>query len=117
VRRSDGSEVVVLVNSSFDATAVQTRPVRARGGRDHGRGGPAGPGGHGREAALTGDTAAKVKAAAEAKVPGGTVVRVEGGGRDGSAYHAHVRTSGGSEVVVLVNSSFEATSVVEHPHP
>jgi hypothetical protein len=66
---------------------------------------------------LTGDTAAKVKAAAEAKVPGGTVLRVEGGGRDGSAYHAHVRTSGGSEVVVLVNSSFEATSVVEHPHP
>jgi hypothetical protein len=121
VRTSGGSEVVVLVNSSFEATAVETRPARDGGGRDHGRdhgrGGPGGRGDRGREAALTGDTAAKVKAAAEAKVPGGTVVRVEGGGPGGSAYHAHVRTSGGSEVVVLVNSSFVATSVVEHPHP
>jgi hypothetical protein len=65
---------------------------------------------------LTGDTADKVKAAAEAKVPGGTVLRVEGGGPDGSAYHAYVRRSDGSEVVVLVNASFEATSVAEPPH-
>jgi hypothetical protein len=68
------------------------------------------------ETSLTGDTAAKVKAAAEAKVPGGTVLRVEQGGRDGAAYHAHVRKADGSEVVVLVNSSFEATSVAEHSH-
>jgi uncharacterized membrane protein YkoI len=117
VRSADGKEVVVLVNSSFEATAVQTRPARARGGRDHGRGGPGGRGDHGREAALTGDTAAKVKAAAQAKVPGGTVLRVEDGGPGGSGYHAQVRSADGKEVVVLVNASFEATSVVEHPHP
>jgi uncharacterized membrane protein YkoI len=116
VRKADGTEAVVLVNSSFEATAVQTRPARGRGGRDHGRHGHA-PGGRGREAALTGDTAAKVTAAAEAKLPGATVLRVEQGGPGGSAYHAHVRKADGSEVVVLVNASFEATSVVEHPGP
>jgi hypothetical protein len=66
---------------------------------------------------LTGDTADKVKAAAAAKVPGATVLRVEGGGPAGAAYHAHVRKADGSEVVVLVNSSFEATSVAEPLHP
>jgi hypothetical protein len=66
---------------------------------------------------LTGDTAAKVKAAAAAKVPGGTVLRVEEGGPGGSAYHAHVRKSDGTEVVVLVDASFQATSVQDHKHP
>ena len=117
VRRSDGSEVVVLVNASFEATATQTRPARGRGGRGHGgpghRGGPGGPGG---QAALTGDTAAKVKAAALEKVPGGTVLRTEQGGH-GARYHAHVRKSDGSEVVVLVNARFEATAVKEFARP
>ena len=71
----------------------------------------------GEQTQLTGDTAAKVTAAAEGKVPGGTVLRVEDGGPSGSAYHAHVRKSDGTEVVVLVNSSFEATSVQTHQHP
>jgi hypothetical protein len=66
---------------------------------------------------LTGDAADKVKAAAAAKVPGGTVRRVEDGGPDGSAYHAHVRKSDRTEVVVLVNASFDATSVQEHKRP
>jgi uncharacterized membrane protein YkoI len=111
VRKSDGTEVVVLVDSSFTATSVETRPARGTGGREHG-----GP--RDEQTALTGDAAAKVKAAALGKVPGGTVLRVESGGHDGSAYHAHVRKSDGSEVVVLVSSSFEATSVEEHPpHP
>jgi predicted enzyme related to lactoylglutathione lyase len=120
VRTSDGNEVVVLVNSSFEATSVETRPARDRVGRDHGRRGPGGRdgrGGRGRETALTGDAAAKVKAAAEAKVPGGTVLRVENDADSSSPYEAHVRTSDGSEVVVLVNSSFEATSVTQQRHP
>jgi hypothetical protein len=115
VRTSDGTEVVVLVNSSFEATSVETRPARGRGGRDNGRRGPGGRV-RGRETALSGDTAAKVKAAAEAKVPGGTVLRVENDAASSSPYEAHVRTSAGTEVVVLVNSSFEATSVAEHHH-
>jgi uncharacterized membrane protein YkoI len=120
VRKADGTEVVVLVNSSFEATAVQTRPAGGPGGRGHGRGGPGGPHGgrddHKPETALTGDTADKVKAAAEAKVPGGTVLRVENDTDSTSPYEAHVRKADGTEVVVLVNSSFEATSVQTHQH-
>jgi hypothetical protein len=117
VRTSDGTEVVVPVNSSFEATSVETRPARGRGGRDHDRRGAGRRDGRGRESALTGDTAAKVKAAAEAKVPGGRVLRVETDADSSSPYEAHVRASDGTEVIVLVNSSFEATSVTEHPHP
>ena len=50
-------------------------------------------------------------------MPGGTVLRTEKGGHDGAAYHAHVRKSDGTEVVVLVNSDFEATSVEEMKRP
>jgi uncharacterized membrane protein YkoI len=113
VRKSDGSEVVVLVNASFEATAVQTGGPGGRGDRDHGPGGP-------REAqeALTGDTAAKVKAAAEAKVSGGTVERVENDADSSSPYEAHVTKADGTEVVVLVDSSFNVTSVDAMPgHP
>ena len=103
LRKADGSEVTVLVNSSFEATSVETRPAGGRG--RHGRGGP-----RGGDEALTGDTAAKVKAAALKKVPGATVLETERGGR-GATYHAHVRKADGSEVVVLVNGDFKAIGV------
>ena len=62
------------------------------------------------EQALTGDTAAKVKSAALAKVPG-TVERVETN-VDGSApYEAHIRKSDGSEVEVQVSSDFTVSAV------
>ena len=61
--------------------------------------------------ALSGSVAAKVKAAALAKVPGATVLRTEAGGPYGTAYHAHIKTSGGDTKVVLVDSSFKATAV------
>ncbi len=69
------------------------------------------------EKLLTGDTAAKVKAAAEAKVSGGTVLRVENDADSTSPYEAHVRKADGSEVVVLVNASFDVTSVDAMGHP
>jgi len=61
--------------------------------------------------ALSADVAAKVKAAALAKVPGATVLRTEAGGPYNTAYHAHIKTAGGTEQVVLVNDKFEATAV------
>ncbi|HEX8105591.1 MAG TPA: hypothetical protein VF533_23445 [Solirubrobacteraceae bacterium] len=61
--------------------------------------------------ALSSEVAAKVKAAALEKVPGATVLRTESGGPYDSAYHAHVKTSGGTLKVVLVDASFEATAV------
>ena len=45
------------------------------------------------------------------------MLRTEKGGRDGAAYHAHVRKSDGTEVVVLVNSEFEATAVEADKRP
>jgi hypothetical protein len=52
-----------------------------------------------------------VKAAALAKVSGGTVIRTETDVDHGSPYEAHVRKSDGSEVEVLVNKDFQVTAV------
>jgi uncharacterized membrane protein YkoI len=85
------------------------------GSRRHGahRRGPGGPGRG--ERALTGATAEKVKAAALARIPGGTVMRVETD--RGGVYEAHVRRADGTEVEVKVNRSFKATAVEAHRHP
>ena len=64
------------------------------------------------ETELTGEVAEKVKAAALAAVPGGTIIRVETD-NDGSPYEAHVRTAEGTEVVVKVNDAFEVTATEE----
>jgi uncharacterized membrane protein YkoI len=69
------------------------------------------------ETLLTGDTAAKVKAAAEAKVSGGTVERVETDADHGSPYEAHVTKADGTQAEVLVNASFAVTAVNAMGHP
>ncbi len=61
--------------------------------------------------ALATEDAAKVKAAALAKVPGATVLRTEAGGPYSTPYHAHVRTSDATRQVVLVDAGFTATTV------
>ena len=61
------------------------------------------------ETLLTDGTANKVKAAALAAVPGGTVIRVETDSA-GSPYEAHVRKSDGSIVTVKVDKNFKVTS-------
>ena len=75
-----------------------------------------GPNGQ-RERPLSGDVADKVRAAALAKVDGGTIERVETDADHGSPYEAHVRRSDGTELEVLVNKSFEVTAVNEMQHP
>jgi hypothetical protein len=66
------------------------------------------------EALLTGDTAAKVKAAALAAVPGGTVQRVENDA-EGSPYEAHMTKADGSQVTVKIDASFKVTSIEDGP--
>ena len=61
------------------------------------------------EKLLTDGTASKVKAAALAAVPGGTVIRVETDSA-GSPYEAHVQKSDGSIVTVKIDDSFNVTS-------
>jgi len=110
IKTSDGTRKVVLVDASFEATAVEAE--RARGGR--GKGGPGRPGGGG-ETALTGATKEKVEAAVLGKYSGATIVRTETN-RDGAApYESHITTSAGKELEVLVSKDFEVVEAREHP--
>jgi uncharacterized membrane protein YkoI len=69
------------------------------------------------EKLLTGDTASKVEAAAKAKVPGGTIERVETDVDTGSPYEAHVKKADGSEVIVYVDANFKVTGTGTMGHP
>jgi hypothetical protein len=108
VRTSDGTLKVVLVNSSFEATAVQAD--RGRGPR----GGRGGPGGRG-ETALTGDTKEKVEAAVLDAYPGATIVRTETNGDSSAPYESHITTGAGKALEVLVSKDFKVVDAREHP--
>ncbi len=71
------------------------------------------PPGNPNEQALTGNTAEQVKAAALAKVPGATILRVETD--EGGVYEAHVLKSDGTEAEVHVDKDFVVTSVDARP--
>ena len=64
------------------------------------------------EQALTGDVAAKVRAAALAEVSG-TVERVETNVDSSAPYEAHIRKSDGTSVEVQVSKDFSVTAVNE----
>ncbi len=63
------------------------------------------------ETLLTGDAASKVSAAALAKVPGGTIERVETDADGNAKYEAHMTKADGSRVTVYVNADFDVVSV------
>lgn len=67
------------------------------------------------ETLLTGDTAAKVRAAALAKVSGGTIDRVETDADGNAAYEAHMTRTDGSRVTVYVNKSFKVVGTQSGP--
>jgi len=69
----------------------------------------AGPG----ETLLAGTTAQRVRAAALAAVPGGTILRVETDAQ-GSPYEAHMRKADGTEVTVKVDKAFKVTKIETH---
>ena len=71
------------------------------------------PWGHQRseETLLTGDTASKVRALALAKVPGGTIVRIETDADGNSTYEAHMVKADGTPVTVYVSKGFDVVSV------
>lgn len=111
VVKKDGSRVKVMLDESFTVTSTTAdRGPGSMGGR---HGGPGGPGGGPAETPLTGDQATKAKAAAEAKVPGATVDRVETDADQGAAFEAHVTKSDGSRATVLMDKDFTVTSVVD----
>jgi uncharacterized membrane protein YkoI len=106
--KADGTHVTVYVSAQFEVVSVET-------------GGPGGPGGHrgpggfggprGDETPLTGDTLSKATAAAQAKVPGATVVRAETDAEGNAAYEVHMTKADGTPVTVYVNAQFEVVSV------
>jgi len=63
------------------------------------------------ERPLTGDALAKVTELAKAKVPGGTVIRVETDADGNAAYEAHMVKADGTPATVYVNKQFEVVSV------
>ncbi|HEY7178772.1 MAG TPA: hypothetical protein VH305_06325, partial [Gaiella sp.] len=63
------------------------------------------------ETPLTGDALAKVTQLAKAKVPGGTIVRVETDADGNAAYEAHMVRADGTPVTVYVSRQFEVVSV------
>lgn len=63
------------------------------------------------ETLLIGDTLAKVTALAQAKVSGGTVVRVETDADGHAAYEVHMTNASGAPVTVYVDKQFNVVSV------
>ena len=98
-----GSQIAGAQNGSSNATG-SVSATASQTGTDpatvsHGRG----------ETLLTDGTASRVRAAALAAVPGGTIIRVETDS-DGSPYEAHVRKADGSIVTVKIDKDFKVTS-------
>jgi hypothetical protein len=116
-----GSAIAGAASNSSSTPSVSSAPAASAQG--YGGQGPAGPpgrhvGANGQqEQLLSGDVAAKVAAAAKAKVPGATVERTETDVDHGSPYEAHLRKSDGTELEVLVNKDFEVTAVNTMQHP
>jgi uncharacterized membrane protein YkoI len=107
--------------ASKSSTSQSTTPAQSSTQQGQPPGGGA-AGGHvgrngQRETLLTGDTAAKVKAAALAKVSGGTIERVETDADHGSPYEAHVRKADGTQLEILVDKDFQVTAVNTMQHP
>lgn len=106
-----GSAIADAASSAPSASSTPSGTPQGYGARPQG--------GHGRhvgangqrEQALPSDVAAKVAAAATAKVPGATVERTETDVDHGSPYEAHLRKSDGTELEVLVNKDFAVTAV------
>lgn len=97
-------------DTSSSSTAA---PAVTRSAFDPSKGGHVGTNGT-TEVLLTGDTAAKVSAAALVAVPGGTIERVETDA-EGAAYEAHMTAADGSPVTVKFDSSFAVTATEKGP--
>jgi uncharacterized membrane protein YkoI len=111
-----GGSAVAGAAQTSGSTASSTATPSARQGQPPNGGRHVGANGK-TEQALSAPTAAKVKAAALKKVPGGTIERVETDVDHGSPYEAHVTKSDGTQLEVLVDNAFQVTAVNTMQHP
>jgi hypothetical protein len=98
-----GATVANAATSSSNPSSSSSAPAA---GPDHGRHTVDGK----TEEALSGDVAAKVRAAALARVSG-TVERVETNVDSSAPYEAHIRKADGTEVEVQVNKDYSVAAV------
>ena len=119
-----GYGIASAASGSSSATAAATTAAPAAGTQGYGApqgappqgAPPQGPGGQrSDETVLTGDALAKVTTAAEAEVPGGTIVRVETDADGNAKYEAHMTKADGSPVTVYVDASYAVVSVQTGP--
>jgi len=101
---ANGSGSSSSSTSSFAAQAIAAAPSAPNAQNPWG-------GQRSDETLLTGDAASKVEALARAKVPNGTIVRVETDADGNAAYEAHMTKADGTPVTVYVNKQFEVVSV------
>jgi len=108
---------VAAVAAAAVGGAAAANAATSAGTSSSSSGAPAAAADHGRhtvdgktEQALTGDVAAKVRAAALAKVPG-TVERVETNVDSSAPYEAHIRKADGTSVEVQVSKDFSVAAV------
>jgi hypothetical protein len=93
--------------NSTDTTTSGNNSAVTQAAFDPAKGGHVGQNGK-NEALLTGDTAEKVKAAALAAYPGGTIQRVETDA-EGAAYEAHMAKADGTQINVKFDNNFKVT--------
>ena len=103
-----GAAIANAATSSSQNGSQSQQRQQAPPQRDPSKGGHAANGKT--ETLLSGDVAAKVKAAALAKVSG-TVERVETNVDSSAPYEAHIRKSDGTEVEVQVNKDYSVAAV------
>ena len=113
-----GASLLGSAGAQTSGGSSTTAPAPPNGGAPGGqfdptKGGHVGQNGN-KEVLLTGDTADKVRAAAQAAVPAATIQRVETDA-EGSPYEAHMTKSDGTHVTVKVDSSFKVTSIENGP--
>jgi len=108
-----GVLVGTLTASAADTTTSSADPNAAPGGPRAGGNIDESKSQRPDEELLSGDTASKVKAAALAKYPGATVLRIETDS-DG-IYEAHLETTDGQRVTVEVDKAFKVTGEESGP--
>ena len=104
ITTTDGDELTVEVGEDFAVTGTQTG---GHGGGHHGGGGQG-------EEALTGDTKTQVEDAVLAAYPGATIEHSETD--NGGVYEAHIATTDGDELIVLVGEDFSVTGTQTGGH-
>jgi hypothetical protein len=109
-----GVLIGTLTASAATSTANQDRACGSPGGQQPGGNVDESKSQRPDEQLLTGDTASKVRAAALARYPGATVLRVETDS-DG-IYEAHLTTADGQRVTVEVDKAFKVTGEESAPN-